>query len=80
MGILQGIALGVLGRAAALADGEGHLVGELLVAGVEVDVVGDEELAGFGKVIGGIEDEAKVLDSLLTSVLGADVDERELNA
>ena len=39
-------ALGVLGRPPRLADVHGHLVGEPLVAGVEVDVVRDQEFAG----------------------------------
>jgi hypothetical protein len=42
-------------------------------------VVADEELAGFAKVIGGTADEEKVLEGLLATVLGAEVDERELN-
>lgn len=41
-------------------------------------VVADEELAGFAKVIGGGADEAQVLESLFTSIMQAEVDDREL--
>ncbi len=57
-GVLDDVAVLVALGPAALAQAQGDLVGQLAVAGVEVEVVGDQELAGAddGRPGLGIED------------------------